>query len=191
MYNEKLKPILYDLANKEIEIAGGSVVGMVLSITNALIQYICNLTIGKKNYLNVQEEVISIKTDAEKIKLNMLEVIDKDKEVLEDILKAYKIRKEEPNQLEEAEKRAVKFCIEVTTKALETLKLTDRISKVGNKMLASDFKICKYYAFASVEASIVNVKINLDFIEDEDFKIENERLYLKLYEEAKKIKENI
>lgn len=191
MYNEKLKPILSDLENKDTEIAGGSVVGMVLSITNSLIQYICNLTIGKKKYLSVQDEVLAIKADAENLKLDVLEAIDKDKEVLEDILKAYKLRKEEPLQLEESEKEAVKFCIEVTEKALETLKLADRISKVGNKMLASDFKISKYYAFASVEASIVNVKINLNSIKDEEFKLKSENLYLKIYEEAIKIKENI
>lgn len=190
MYNEKLKPILSDLENKDIEIAGGAVVGMILSITNSLIEYICNLSLGKKNYLSVQDEVIKIKDDAEKLKLEVLDAIDKDKQVLEKILKAYKLRKEEPNKLEKAEKEAVIFCIEVTKKAVETLKLADRISKVGNKMLASDFKISKYYAFASVEASIVNVKINLDSIEDEQFKAENEAIYTKLYEEAKTIKEN-
>ena len=191
MYNEKLKPILSGIENKDIEIAGGSVVGMVLSITNSLIQYICNLTIGKKNYLSVQDEVLAIKTDAEKLKLEVLEAIDKDKEILEGILKAYKLRKEEPLQLEKTEKEAVKFCIEVTKKALETLKLADRISKVGNRMLSSDFKISKYYAFASVEASIVNVKINLNSIKDGEFKLKSENLYIELYEEARKIKENI
>ena len=44
MYNEKLNPILADLENKEVEIAGGSVVGMVLSTINSLIIYISNLT---------------------------------------------------------------------------------------------------------------------------------------------------
>ena len=34
MYNKKLKPILEDLESKDIEIAGGSVVGMVLSEIN-------------------------------------------------------------------------------------------------------------------------------------------------------------
>ena len=49
MYNEKLNPILNDLENKDIEIAGGSVVGMVLSTINSLIKYIANLTVDKKN----------------------------------------------------------------------------------------------------------------------------------------------
>lgn len=191
MYNEKLVPILSDLEDKTIEIAGGSVVGMVLAITNSLIQYICNLSIGKKNYLDVQDEILSIKQDAQKLKLEVLDAIDKDKEVLEEILKAYKLRKEEPLELEKAEKEAVLFCIDVTKKALDTLILADRIEKVGNKMLSSDFKISKYYAFASVEASIVNVKINLESVQDEMFKKESEKIYKKILEDAKKIKENM
>ena len=63
MYYEKLLPILSDLENKEVEIAGGSVVCMVLSITNALIDYICNLTKDKKNYENVRDEVLIIKKE--------------------------------------------------------------------------------------------------------------------------------
>lgn len=188
MYNEKLKPILEDLESKEIEIAGGSVVGMVLSITNSLIQYICNLTIGKKKYLDVQDEVINIQNEAKQLKAELLEIIDKDKDVLENILEAYKIRKDNPEILQKANKEAVEFCIGVTEKALKVLKLTNKISKVGNKMLASDFKICSYYAFASVESSIVNVKINLDSIEDEQYKNKIKEQYTKMYDLAKKLK---
>ena len=57
MYSEKIEDILNDLENKELEIAGGSVVGIVLSTVNSLIKYIANLTIGKKNYMDVQDRV--------------------------------------------------------------------------------------------------------------------------------------
>ena len=143
MYNEKLEPILEDLENKEIEIAGGSVVGMVLSELNSLIKYICNLTIGKKKYADVEEEVIKIKEEAENLKKEVLQIIDKDKEVLEEILSSYKTRKEEPLKYQETNKQAVEFCMKVTEKALETLKLANKISKIGNQMLSSDFKITR------------------------------------------------
>ena len=190
MYNDKLKPILEDLENKDVEIAGGSVVGMVLSITTSLIKYICNLTIGKKKYENVQEEVQKIKQEAEQLREKLLESIDKDKEILEEILNAYKIRKEFPERLYSASKKSVEFCMQVTNYAFETLQLAQKISKVGNKMLASDFKISIYYSFASVEASIVNVKINLDSISDEKYKKDIEKQYKKIYEEALIIKQN-
>lgn len=186
-YYEKLRPILDDLENKEIELAGGSVVGMVLSITNSLIDYICNLTVGKKKYAEVQDEVLAIKKEAEILRNETLQIIDKDKEVLQEILSSYKIRKDHPEKLEKANKKAVEFCVKVTKKAVETLDLVKRIAKVGNRMLASDFKICEYYAFASVEASIVNIEVNLNSITDEEYKKEIKNVYSKDYEEAKKL----
>ena len=187
MYYEKLMPILADLESKDVEIAGGSVVPMVLSIINALIDYICNLTKDKKNYQNVKEEVLKIKEECEELRMNTLKAIDQDEKILKEILDAYKKRNEEPEKLEEVSKKSAEFCIGVTENALNTLKLAKRISQVGNRMLSSDFKICTMYAYTSVEASIENVKINVKSIKDEDYKNTLTEKYKKIYEEAKDI----
>lgn len=170
MYQEKLIPLLEDLENKEVEIAGGSVVGMNLAITNSLIIYIANLTIGKKKYENVHEEVKDILEKAKVLKKEALNAIDKDKEILEKILAAYKKRNENAEEYEKICKEATNFCMDVVELAKETLELSKRISKVGNRMLSSDFEICKNYANASIKSAIVNVNINLDAVKDENFK---------------------
>ena len=187
MYYEKLIPILSDLESKDIEVAGGGVVPMVLSIINALIDYTCNLTKDKKNYENVREEVLKIKKESEELRKNTLEAIDQDEKILKEILEGYKKRKEEPEKLEEISQKSAEFCLSVTENALNTLKLSKRISKVGNRMLSSDFKICIMYAYTSVEASIENVKINVASIKDEAYKKAITEKYEKLYEEAKNI----
>ena len=176
MYYEKMNPILDDLENKEIEIAGGSVVGMTLSTINSLIKYIANLTIGKKKYEDVQDKVKEILEKAEILKQKSLHAIDKDKEVLEEILNAYKIRKENAEKYGQVCKEAVDFCMGVVYVSNDTLKLADEISKVGNKMLASDFKICKYYSIASIQSAMENVYINLKSVDDREYtkKIEDE-----------------
>lgn len=191
MYGKKIQPILEDIENKEVELAGGSVVGMVLAQVSSLIKYICNLTENKPKYVAVQDEVLAIKKLAEELKERALKAIDKDREVLEEILKSYKTRKENPEEYEETCKNAVELCMEVTNLALEVLELTNRISKVGNKMLSSDFKICAFYSFSSVEASIVNVKINVNSVDDEKYKEVTIKRYEHIYEEAKRIKEEI
>ncbi len=170
MYQEKMQPILEDLENKDVEIAGGSVVGMSLATINSLIKYISNLTVGKKKYEDVQDEVKKILDDASNLKIKTLKVIDQDKDILEKILNAYKNRKEDLLEYQNACKNGVEFCMEVVQMAFQTLELSDRISKVGNRMLASDFKICKYYSFASIQSAIVNVEINLKSITDEKYK---------------------
>lgn len=191
MYKEKLNDILCDIENKEIDIAGGAVVGMVLSVTNSLIKYISNLTIGKKKYIEVQDKVKGILENAEDLKSRTLNIIDKDKEILEKILEAYKLRKEDYENYIKVNKDAVYFCMEVLNLAFETLKLAREISLVGNRMLASDFKICAYYSFASIESSIVNVEINLSSIEDKEFKKQIKVDYTNILNEAKKLKKEI
>ena len=187
MYKEKLEPILDDLENKDIEIAGGSVVGMNLAIINSLIKYISNLTIGKKKYEDVQDEVKSILLEAKILKTDSLHVIDQDKVVLEKILDAYKKRKENEEQYQFVCRESVEFCMKVLNIAFSTLKLSNRISKVGNKMLSSDFKISKYYAFASVKSAIVNVEINLDSLKNEKYKEEIKEKYNNILEEARRL----
>ena len=130
MYYEKMKPILENLEDKEIDIAGGSAVGMNLATVNSLIKYICNLTFGKKKYEDVQEEVQKIYEEADKLKRKSLQVIDKDKEILENILEAYKMRNDEPSKYQNECKNAVEFCMEVLKIAFETLELSNKVSKV-------------------------------------------------------------
>lgn len=187
MYSEKMDLILNDLENKKIELAGGSVVGIVLSTVNSLIKYISNLTTGKKKYEDCQEKVTEILKRADKLKVETLQIIDEDKEILEEILKEYKSRKENYEKYQQVCKKSVEFCMQVLEKAYDTLKLSEEISKVGNKMLASDFKICKYYSFASIEAAIANVDINLNSIEDEQYKKIVKEKYKKILDNAKEI----
>lgn len=171
MYGEKIEEILLNLEDSKIHLAGGSAVGVVLSVVNALIKYIANLSLGKKKYENVQDKIEEILKEAEELKQKSIRAIDEDKEILEKILNAYKIRKENEKQYQEVLKEAVTFCMEVVSIAYDTLILSDRISKVGNKMLESDFKICKYYAIASVQSAIENVKVNVKEIENIEYKL--------------------
>lgn len=191
MYKEKLNDILCDIENKEVDIAGGAIVGMVLSVTNSLIKYISNLTVGKKKYIEVQEKVNEILINAENLKKQTLNIIDKDKEILERILDAYKLRKEDYDNYVKINKEAVDFCMQVLNLAFETLKLAKEISLVGNRMLASDFKICAYYSFASIESAIVNVEINLNSIDDENYKKQIKDECTNILNEAKIIKKEI
>ena len=181
-----MEQLLEELENKDIEVAGGSVVGIVLSTVNALIKYIANLTLGKKKYEDVQDKVKGILDRAEELKKKSLQAIDKDKEVVKEILAAYKTRKENEEKYQEVCRMATDFCMQVVYIANDTYELTEEISKVGNKMLASDFEICKFYAIASIQSAIENVNINVYSIKDDEYKSEIQLRCRKILENIKK-----
>lgn len=170
MYQNKLKDILNDLENPNTHIAGGSVVGVVLSTINSLIIYSCNLTIGKPKYQEVEPQVKDILTKAQTNKEKSLNSIDQDNDILEELLSKYKTRKEDPESYEEICTKAVEFALEVISLAYQTKELSKEISKVGNKMLSSDYNICLYLSKAAIKSSYENYFINLGGIQNEEIK---------------------
>lgn len=185
MYSEKLEKILVDLENSKIHLAGGSAVGMVLSIVNSLIKYASNLSLGKKKYENIQEQIEEIIKKADALKANSMKVIDEDKEILEEILKAYKTKQDDEKKYELICKKSTDFCMDVVLLSYESLKLSDQISKIGNNLLESDFKICKYYSEASIKAAIENVKINAKEVRDKQYISQTKKMCDDILEKAK------
>ena len=177
MSRKKFEDILLDIENPEIHFAGGSVVGFALSITNALIIYISNLTIGKKKYECVQNQVEAILKKAKELKKKSVEIIYEDKNILDKILFAYKRKEDDEEKYKKVLKGAVEFGMDVLKVSFDTYELSEKIEKVGNKMLASDFKICKYYSIASIKSAVENVKVNLNDMNDNEYKDSIEKQY--------------
>lgn len=170
MYQNKIKDILNDLENPNTHIAGGSVVGLVLSTINSLIIYSCNLTIGKPKYQEVEPQVKDILTKAQTNKEKSLNSIDQDNDILEELLNKYKTIKEDYQSYEEICIKAVEFALDVIKLAYETKNLSKEISQVGNKMLSSDYNICLYLSEAAIKSSYENYHINLNGIQNEEIK---------------------
>jgi len=192
MYKDvSIESFLSDLANKEVEMGGGSLIGLNLASVCALIEYIANLTLGKKKYMLVQDEVKVILEEAKRLKEDSLEIIDKDKEILEEILLTYKLKEEAKDKYDKTLINAVDFSFDVLNKSVEVLKLALKISKIGNLMLVSDFEICANTSYNAAENSVTNIKINLLNLEDENYIEKCKNRYLKTLDEAYEIKEDI
>lgn len=159
-----------DLQDKQVNMGGGSLIALNIATINSLIQYIANLTIGKQKYQQNEFEVMQILDASKKIQEIMLNSIDRDSEILKKILDTYKQRKIDRVAYINACKEATDFGVFVLEKSYDTLCLVNKISKIGNTNLVSDFEIAMYYSDASVKASITNIKINLKSIDDDKYK---------------------
>ncbi len=185
-----MEEILNKIENKDIEYAGGSVVGVVLSTINALIIYISSLTINKKNYENVQDDIKKIIVEAKNLKRESKKAIDEDSAILKKLLSSFKKRKTNYEEYAQICMENVEFCLKVLSIAYNTLELSNKISKIGNKMLSSDFKICIYYSYASVKSAITNVEVNLKSLEDSKYKENVKKNCDTILEKSKKIINN-
>ncbi|MGB9814032.1 MAG: cyclodeaminase/cyclohydrolase family protein [Thermovenabulum sp.] len=174
--DKTVKDFISILSSKEPVPGGGGAAALAGAIGNALGSMVGNLTVGKEKYKDVEPEVIEILNKAKELQENLLSLIDEDAQVFSEVAKAYKLPKnteEERKQKEEALKNALKNACQVPIKimenSLEALKLQRRLAEIGSKLAISDVGVGALLLKAAVLSGKLNVVINLNGIDDEEF----------------------
>jgi glutamate formiminotransferase/formiminotetrahydrofolate cyclodeaminase len=172
----KLGGFLSELASNSPTPGGGSVAALSGALGAALTSMVCNLTIGKEKYLEVQDEIKKVLNKSEQIRNKLTKLIDKDTQAFNDVMKAFKMPKENEKQIEARSKaiqEGYKFAAGVP---LETAKICEEIldsakvvAEKGNQNSITDAAISAIMAKSGVDGAILNVKINLNSIKDEKF----------------------
>ncbi len=190
MYPEgTINEFLNDLGSKNSIPGGGSAAALAGAMTAAVVSFISNLTVGKEKYKDVEPEAKEILEKANSLKEELVKMVDEDSEILREILDTYK--KGDKEKLLAVSKNAVKFSMDMTKKCVDVMELSLHISKIGNRMLASDFEVAAFIGDAAVNSAIANVKINLKSIKDEDYVSQIKEEYLQLQEKSNDLKEEI
>ncbi|ADQ15219.1 cyclodeaminase/cyclohydrolase family protein [Halanaerobium hydrogeniformans] len=190
MYSkESIESFLNDLASEKSIPGGGSAAALSGALNAAVVSFISNLTIGKEQYKDVEEEAKNILLESNQLKKEMLLMIDQDSQILSKILDSYKAG--DQNKVKSVCSDAVEFSMDMTKKALRLMELTLAISKIGNRMLASDFEVAAYIGDAAVGSAIANIKINLKSLDDNKYKKNVEKEYKALKKKSSKLKEEI
>jgi len=190
VYSKKtIEEFLDELSSSNSIPGGGSAAALSAALNAAVVSFIANLTIGKKKYKEVEAEAKEILAESEELKKEMLVMIDQDSKILSDILDSYKAG--DQDKVESVCQDAVEFSMDMTKKAVRLMRLSLEISEIGNRMLASDFEVAAYIGDAAVGSAIANVKINLNSLDNKEYKENIKKEYLKLKEESSRLKEEI
>jgi formiminotetrahydrofolate cyclodeaminase len=185
--DESIKQFLEELGSDLSAPGGGSVAGLIAALSGALNSMVYSLTVGKKNYVNLQDnekEIIDkFEKESKEFTLRSLELMEEDRENFLKLMDSYKLSKDTE---EDKEKRTLAIK-ENTIKSMEaplilareSLEFYDNLkimAKYGNKMLLSDLAISAILLHSAIESSIVNVKVNLNGLRSEEFfnRIDNE-----------------
>jgi formiminotetrahydrofolate cyclodeaminase len=155
---------------------GGSVAALNAALAAGLTEMVANLTIGKKGYEAVEEEMKGIAGKATELREKLTAAIDRDAEAYSEVMAAFKLpRATDPEkearklEIQQAFKHAALVPIEVANFAVNVLDLAGRAVESGNKNAATDGVVAAMNARTAALAALYNVKINLGSIEDDEF----------------------
>lgn len=155
---------------------GGSVSALCGALSAALSEMVANLTIGNKKYPNEQENMVKIKTQASMLRDALMLDIKRDSDVFSDVMGAYRLPKETDEQkairtvaIQTNLKKAAEVPMEVAMKAFGILPLAQSVVQSGNSNAVTDGMVAAMLARTAVLGALLNVKINLSAIKDEDY----------------------
>ncbi|PIE32095.1 glutamate formimidoyltransferase [candidate division KSB3 bacterium] len=189
---EQLSPFLKALDSDDPTPGGGSAAALSGALAGALAGMLCNVTVGKKKYQDVAEELSVIRNRAQEIRLRLQELIVEDSQAFDAVMAAFKLPKttdEEKNlrstAIQNAFKRATESPLDIMQNALEILKVTATLVEKGNPNAMTDLACAVHMANAAIAGAALNVKINLNSIKDAEFATQIENDVLRIQQEAR------
>lgn len=172
----KISEFIEELSSDSPAPGGGSVAALSGALSAALSSMVCNLTIGKEKYKDVEYDMENILERLQNIRKRLLEIIDEDTEAFNQVMDAFKLpknteeeKKVRKEKIQEALKKAALVPLETARLCAEIIEISKEVAEKGNKNSITDAGVSMIMADAGLKSAILNVKINLKSIEDEKF----------------------
>ena len=171
-----VKGLLAETAGDAPVPGGGSISALNGAIAAALAEMVVNLTIGKKKYADVQDEMAEIAKSAAALQKELVLDVDRDSEAYDGVAQAFKLPKETEEEkairsaaIQENTKKAALVPMEVARRASALLPAIEAVVAHGNQNAVTDGCVAMMCARVAVVGALFNVRINLTSIKDEEF----------------------
>ena len=171
-----LQAFLNQLESNEPVPGGGSVAALSSALSVALGAMVANLTVGKKNYEAVNDEMQAVAVRMSNHKVYFVDMIDKDATSFDSVMKAFKLPKETDEEkahrtqmIQEGMKYAASVPFEVAEKTSELFDDLAFLVENGNQNAQTDALVAAMMARTAILSALYNVKINLGSIKDDAY----------------------
>ena len=171
-----VKGLLDVTAGKDPVPGGGSISALSGSIAAALTEMVAGLTIGKKKYAEVEEQMKELVERVPKIRQQLILDVDRDSEAYNVVFAAFQMPKETDEekaarsaQIQEATKIAANVPMEVARRVYSLLSDIEEVVSNGNQNAVTDGCVAMMSARNAIIGALFNVRINLTSIKDEQF----------------------
>ncbi len=155
---------------------GGGVSSLCGSLAMALSQMVANVTLRNKKFDNVKDDMEEILDNGESIKQNLLSLIDADANAFSGFMEALKLPKNTDEEIARrvdamqiALKGAAKVPMEIAEEAYKIMNLAEIAIEKGSPSIVTDGIISAILCRSAVISAILNVRINLNSIKDEEY----------------------
>ena len=155
------------LSSKEPVPGGGGASALAGALGNALGQMVSNLTIGKKKYALVEDEIKELAERMKGIQGQFTALADQDAKVFAPLAKCYSLpsgtEEEKAYKAEVMEARLLDASLvpmEIMEKAWEMLEIMDILADKGSRMAVSDVGVGVQFIRTALLGAVMNVYIN-------------------------------
>ncbi len=167
---------LDDLASERPTPGGGGAAAVCGAIGAALVSMVANLTIGKKNYEAVSEELKAVNEKATALRAELTGAIEEDVAAFNSVMGAYGLprateqeRAKRTAAIQAALKDATLAPLRAVKACFEVMRLSATVADKGNFNVISDAGVAVLAANAGLASAALNVFINAKAIKDRDF----------------------
>lgn len=171
-----VKGLLAETAGEAPVPGGGSISALNGAIAAALTEMVANLTVGKKKYADVEEEMKEIAAAAAPIQRELVLDVDRDSDAYDGVAQAFKLPKETDEEkalrsaaIQENTKKAALVPMEVARRTSALLPRIEAVVARGNQNAVTDGCVAMMCARVAIVGALFNVRINLTSLKDEAF----------------------
>ena len=167
---------LDDLASSAPTPGGGSAAAIMGGMGAALVSMVCNLTIGKKNYAEVEGDMKDLLAQAETLRQELTDMIRADIEAFNGLMAAYGLPKDSDEQkvvrsqaIQDSLKQATDVPLACARACARVIGFSLVAAEKGNRNVVSDAGVAALAAQAALRSAALNVDINVPSIKDAHF----------------------
>lgn len=173
---KSIEIFLDELASKAATPGGGSAAALLGAQSAALTSMVCQLTIGKPQYADVDAVMQELLKKSETLRQTLTGMIQADVEVFDKLMASYALPKETDVQKSARSERIQSVLKEATEVPLacaracsEAIELSRAAAEHGSRGVISDAGVAVMAAYAGLKSAALNVYINTGTIKDKDF----------------------
>jgi len=164
------------LASGEPTPGGGGAAALMGAMGAALIAMVCNLTIGKKGYEAVEDDMRELLAEAEALRASLQDMVADDAAAFDRLMSAYRLPKATDEEktyrsaaIQNGLKAATMAPLECARAAAAVVRLTVRAAEHGNTNVISDVGVGALAGWAALRSAALNVNVNVPQLKDRRF----------------------